>query len=102
MRLGLPILRRLQSLRWTSDAPILGMARHVSLAAELDGQRHSVARDDWRALGGAMSILTILLILLILGAFGGGYAGWYPSHYGFGGGGLLLLILIVLIVAGRL
>jgi hypothetical protein len=49
-----------------------------------------------------MSLLGIILILLILGAFGGGFAGWYPHQYGFGGGGLLLLILIVLLVAGRL
>jgi hypothetical protein len=49
-----------------------------------------------------MSILGIILILLILGAFGGGFAGWYPHTYGFGGGGLLLVILIVLLLVGRL
>jgi hypothetical protein len=49
-----------------------------------------------------MNIWTILIILLILGAFGGGFAGWYPHQYGFGGGGVLLLILILLIVFGRL
>jgi hypothetical protein len=48
-----------------------------------------------------MSILGIILILLILGAFGGGFAGWYPHTYGFGGGGLLLVILIVLLLVGR-
>lgn len=49
-----------------------------------------------------MSLIGILLILLILGAFGGGFAGWYPHTYGWGGGGLLLIILIVLLVSGRL
>lgn len=49
-----------------------------------------------------MSLITIILILLILGAFGGGFVGWYPHSYGFGGGGVLLLILIILLVAGRL
>ena len=49
-----------------------------------------------------MSILGIILILLILGAFGGGFVGWYPHTYGIGGGGLLLIILIVLLLAGRL
>ena len=48
-----------------------------------------------------MSILMILQILLILGAFGGGFAGWYPHQYDFGGGGLLLIILLVLIFSGR-
>jgi hypothetical protein len=49
-----------------------------------------------------MNIWAILLILLILGAFGGGYAGWYPHTYGFGGGGLLVLILVILLLTGRL
>jgi hypothetical protein len=48
-----------------------------------------------------MNLITSLLILLILGAFGGGFVGWYPHSFGFGGGGLLLIILIVLLVAGR-
>ena len=32
-----------------------------------------------------MNIVVLLLILLILGAFGGGFVGWYPHSYGFGG-----------------
>lgn len=49
-----------------------------------------------------MNLIVLLLILLALGCFGGGYAGLYPTHYGFGGGGLLLLILLVLVLTGRL
>ena len=49
-----------------------------------------------------MNIWVILLILFALGAFGGGFAGWYPHTYGFGGGGLLLIILLVLLLTGRL
>lgn len=49
-----------------------------------------------------MNILVILLILVCLGAFGGGYAGWYPSHYGYGGGGVIVVILIVLLLMGRI
>ena len=51
--------------------------------------------------GTYMNIWVILLILLIFGAFGGGYAGWYPHSFGFGGGGLLLIILLVLLFTGR-
>jgi hypothetical protein len=49
-----------------------------------------------------MSLLGIILLLAILGAFGGGFIGWYPHSYGIGGGGLLIIILIVLFVSGRL
>ena len=49
----------------------------------------------------AVNLIVILLILLALGAFGGGFAGWYPHQYGLGGGGLLLLILFIWLLVGR-
>jgi hypothetical protein len=45
-----------------------------------------------------MSILLILLILLALGAFGGGFIGWYPHTAGIGIGGVILIILVVLLL----
>ena len=49
-----------------------------------------------------MSLLLIILILLALGAFGGGFVGWYPHTAGIGIGGVLVIILIVLFLTGRL
>jgi hypothetical protein len=49
-----------------------------------------------------MSLLLIILILLALGAFGGGFAGWYPHTYGIGIGGVLIVVLVVLLLMGRL
>jgi hypothetical protein len=44
----------------------------------------------------------VLLLLLICGAFGGGFAGWYPHTAGVGLGTVLIIVLVVLLLTGRL
>jgi hypothetical protein len=40
-------------------------------------------------------------LLLALGAFGGGFGGFYPHTYGIGIGGVLLIVIVVILIAGR-
>lgn len=49
-----------------------------------------------------MGLLGVILLLFILGAFGGGFVGWYPHTAGIGIGGVLLIVFVVPLLTGRL